>query len=146
MNLPSQNIYARGSSKPQISATMSSTQRSSSPKPSTGTHISHSLLSQGSSSSSSSPTVTRLAPPVGQFVINTLLQFAGFVAAIAFGIYAVQSVTVSRDANQAADVANPLALLGLCLQSGNQVSQYPACPSISCDLRLAHYRSTEKLT
>jgi hypothetical protein len=71
--------------------------------------------------------VTTLSPPIGQFYINLLLQAAAFAAAIAFGVYAVKSVTVGHEANtyaqqatQQASVANQLAMLALCL-SINQV-------------------------
>jgi hypothetical protein len=72
--------------------------------------------------------VTTLSPPIGQFVINTILQIAAIGAAIAFGVYAVRSVTVGSDANsyaakavEQAVTANQLAILALCLSSGNQV-------------------------
>ena len=72
--------------------------------------------------------VATLSPPAGQFFINTLLQAAGFAAAIAFGIYAVKSVTVGNSANQYADqavrlavTANQLAILAVCLSNGTQV-------------------------
>jgi len=51
------------------------------------------------------PQVATFSPPLGQFFINALLQIAGFVAAIAFGIYAVKSVTVGNSANQYANQA-----------------------------------------
>jgi hypothetical protein len=72
--------------------------------------------------------VATLSPPAGQFLINTLLQAAGFAAAIAFGIYAVRSVTVGNSANQYANqavqlavTANQLAILAVCLSNGTQV-------------------------
>jgi hypothetical protein len=72
--------------------------------------------------------VSTLSPPIGQFLINTLLQIAAFTAAIAFGVYAVKSVTVGSDANRQAGravelavTANQLAILAVCLSSGNQV-------------------------
>lgn len=108
-----QDIRSRDVSRAsQVGAKLSRVRRSPSPTPFQG------LLSQKPSLAH----VTRLSPPVGQFVINTLLQIAGFIAAIAFGIYAVQSVTVGKDANQYSNIANQLALLGLCLQTNNQVS------------------------
>ncbi|ETI22983.1 hypothetical protein G647_04779 [Cladophialophora carrionii CBS 160.54] len=78
--------------------------------------------------------VATVSPPVGQFVIHTLLQIAGFAVAIAFGVYAVRSVhaavlansfsreanSFSREAIQQALAANQLALLATCLQAGNQ--------------------------
>jgi len=70
--------------------------------------------------------VTTFSPPVGQFVVNSMLQGAGFVAAIAFGIYAVKSVRVGNVANQYAGqaaqqaaIANQLALLAVCLSGDN---------------------------
>jgi CBS domain containing-hemolysin-like protein len=75
--------------------------------------------------------VAKVTPPVGQFVIQTLLQIAGFAAAIAFGIYAVRSVNVATLANrysqesiQQALAANQLALLATCLTAGTQVSRH----------------------
>lgn len=88
------------------------------------------------------PQVAKLTPPLGHFIINTLLQIAAFAAAIAFGIYAVKSVTVGNDANgyaaeankyaaqavRQAQVANELALMAdqmamisVCLATSNQV-------------------------
>ncbi|KAL9621792.1 MAG: hypothetical protein Q9160_003765 [Pyrenula sp. 1 TL-2023] len=74
--------------------------------------------------------VATLSPPVGQFIINTILQMAGFAAAIAFGVFAVKSVSVGHDANrfaaQALDeavIANKLAMLAVCLASVNQTEQ-----------------------
>lgn len=76
--------------------------------------------------------IATLSPPVGQFIINTILQMAGFAAAIAFGVFAVRSVNVGHDANrfaaQALDeavIANKLAMLALCLASVNQVGTVP---------------------
>jgi hypothetical protein len=67
------------------------------------------------------PQVATLSPPVGQFVINSLLQVAGFIAAIAFGVYAVKSVDVGHSANESAGqavqqavIANQLAILAVC--------------------------------
>ena len=73
--------------------------------------------------------IATLSPPIGQFVINTLLQIAAFAAAIAFGVYAVKSVTVGSDANnyaakavEQAVTANQLAILAVCVSGGNVVS------------------------
>jgi len=57
-----------------------------------------------------------LSPPLGQFVINLLLQLAGIVAAIAFGIFAVESLDVAKQATIEARVANQLAMLTICTQ------------------------------
>jgi hypothetical protein len=72
--------------------------------------------------------VSTISPPVGQFIINMLLQVAAFAAAIAFGIFAVKSVMVGNLANGYANqavrlavTANQLAMLSLCLSGGNQV-------------------------
>ena len=74
--------------------------------------------------------VSTISPPIGQFIINMLLQVAAFAAAIAFGIFAVKSVRVgylaNPYANQAVELAataNQLAMLSLCLSSGNQVRE-----------------------
>jgi hypothetical protein len=78
--------------------------------------------------SQSQQQVTTLSPPAGQFLINTLLQATGIAAAVAFGVYAVKSVTVGNSANQYADqavqqavAANQFAILAVCLSNGNQV-------------------------
>lgn len=72
--------------------------------------------------------IATLSPPLGQFIINTFLQIAGFAAAIAFGVFAVKSVTVGNNANtfaakalDEAVIANKLAMLAVCLASANQV-------------------------
>ncbi len=61
-------------------------------------------------------TTATLTPPLGQFVINLLLQLAGIVAAIAFGIFAVESLNVAKQANIEARIANQVAILGICTQ------------------------------
>jgi hypothetical protein len=58
------------------------------------------LNSQAPVSAKQPRQVTTLSPPLGQFVINTILQIAAFAVAIAFGIYAVKSVTVGSDVNR----------------------------------------------
>lgn len=72
--------------------------------------------------------VATFSPPLGQFIINSLLQAAAFVAAVAFGVYAVKSVTVGNSANQyahqavqQAQIANQLAVLAVCISNVNQV-------------------------
>jgi len=51
-------------------------------------------------------TTATLTPPLGQFIINLLLQLAGIAAAVAFGIFAVESLNVAKQANIEARVAN----------------------------------------
>lgn len=91
--------------------------------------------------------IATLSPPVGQFVISTLLNVAGFAAAIAFGVFAVRSVSLAIASNDAAHqgntyaskandlassanviastandqsvIANQVALIGLCLSNQN---------------------------
>ena len=53
--------------------------------------------------------VARLSPPVGQFIISTILNILGFAAAIAFGVFAVRSVSLAIASNNAASRANDLA-------------------------------------
>jgi hypothetical protein len=102
-------------------------------KPRTPDHVDSSHIPSGARVSLNDripfPTVAKLSPPIGQFVINTILQMAAFAAAIAFGVYAVKSVTVANDANhyaamavQQALTANQLAILAVCLSGANQVS------------------------
>lgn len=73
-----------------------------------------------------------LSPPLGQFFINIILQIAAFAAAIAFGVFAVKSIDIARTANdysaransladqalEEARVANQVAMLSICSQSG----------------------------
>ena len=91
--------------------------------------------------------IATLSPPVGQFVISTLLNVAGFAAAIAFGVFAVRSVSlanksidvahqgntyaskandlassaneIAATANDQSVIANQVALIGLCLSIQN---------------------------
>ena len=83
--------------------------------------------------------IAKLSPPLGQFLVNSLLQVCGFIVAVASGIFAVKSVNVSIDGNdvavsvnnnaQAANDANRIALVDLCVSLGgstlrpNQVSR-----------------------
>lgn len=74
-----------------------------------------------------------LSPPLGQFFINMILQIAAFAAAIAFGVFAVKSINIARTANEysasansyaaraleEARVANQVAMLAVCSQSGD---------------------------
>ena len=79
--------------------------------------------------------VLKTSPPWGQFVINTLLQIAGFGAATAFGIFAVRSVGVGDTGNQFAHLsllqaiaANRLTILTFCFANGSQVGRSPKTP------------------
>jgi hypothetical protein len=72
--------------------------------------------------------VAVLSPPIGQFIINIIIQALGLGAAIAFGVYAVKSVTAANDANKYASeailqavMANKLAILAVCTSSSNLV-------------------------
>lgn len=65
-----------------------------------------------------------LTPPLGQFFINMILQIAAFVAAIAFGVFAIKSIDIARTANsyaaealEEARLANQVAMLAVCSQS-----------------------------
>lgn len=74
-----------------------------------------------------------LTPPLGQFFINMVLQIAAFVAAIAFGVFAIKSIDIARTANkysamansyaaqalEEARLANQVAMLAVCSQSGD---------------------------
>lgn len=78
-------------------------------------------------------TKATLSPPLGQFFINMILQIAAFAAAIAFGVFAVKSIDIARTANEysasannyaaraleEARVANQVAMLAVCSQSGD---------------------------
>lgn len=83
-----------------------------------------------------------LTPPLGQFFINMILQIAAFAAAIAFGVFAVKSIDIARTANkysasansyaaqalEEAHVANQIAMLAVCSQSGD----LQVCVLLSC--------------
>ena len=86
-----------------------------------------------------------LTPPLGQFFINMILQIAAFAAAIAFGVFAVKSIDIARTANEysasansyaaraleEARVANQVAMLAVCSQSGDvQVCALLACSCV----------------
>lgn len=45
------------------------------------------------------PIPWRLKRPVAQFVINVLLQLAAIAAAIGFGVFAIKSVNLTKEAN-----------------------------------------------
>ncbi|KAI9760410.1 MAG: hypothetical protein M4579_001706 [Chaenotheca gracillima] len=66
--------------------------------------------------------VATLSPPLGQFVINIMIQLAGFAAAIAFGIFAVRSVSLSNEAIQQANLSNQVALLSICVSSAGTLA------------------------
>jgi hypothetical protein len=78
-------------------------------------------IDKNSVTAASSKRSSIILPAPGQFVINSLLQVAGFIAAIAFGIYAVRSVHVRKEANSDSTTANQLAILSLCLSAPNYV-------------------------
>ena len=58
--------------------------------------------------------VATLSPPVGQFIIGTIINIAGIAAAIAFGIFAVRSVALAATANNQAEINNQIALINYC--------------------------------
>jgi hypothetical protein len=76
------------------------------------------------------PFEATLSPPLGQFVINSSLQAAALLAAVAFGVFAIRSVRMAQTANlyaaQALNqsiIANGLALVSICLSGINTVSR-----------------------
>ena len=60
-----------------------------------------------------------LSSPIGQHVVNVILQLAGIVAAISFGYFAVQSVQIANRANAEAHLANQIAIYALCNSNNN---------------------------
>ena len=56
-----------------------------------------------------------LSPPLGQFFINTILNIAGLVAAISFGVFAIISVRLAQQQNAQSIAQNQLSLMGLCV-------------------------------
>jgi hypothetical protein len=65
---------------------------------------------------------TVLVPPLGQFLISMLLQTAGFVAAVAFGVFAILSVKVAKESNALAKNANDLTYNGT-MYANNQAAE-----------------------
>ncbi|KAI9800957.1 MAG: hypothetical protein M1833_003094 [Piccolia ochrophora] len=98
----------------------------------------YSSSSDGRVASPSLPAQAILSPPLGQFLINTLLQMAALTAAIAFGVYAVKSVGLDAFSNQysaqaveQALIANQVAMLAVCLSNGNATGDISTiCSSI----------------
>ena len=62
-------------------------------------------------------TTATLTPPLGQFIVNSFLQLAGIVAAISFGVCAVESLSVAKQANIEAKIANQVSMLAICTQA-----------------------------
>ena len=86
-------------------------------------------MSEEQAQASKLPQRATLSPPLGQFVINTILQTAAFVAAIAFGVFAIKSVHIANTANdyaakalEEARIANQVAMLAICISADAQVS------------------------
>ena len=65
---------------------------------------------------------TVLVPPLGQFLLSMLLQTAGLVAAVAFGVFAILSVKVAKEANILAKTANDLTYNGM-MYASNQADE-----------------------
>ena len=68
--------------------------------------------------------VATLSPPIGQFVMSTILNIAGIVAAVAFGVFAVRSVALTAEANTQSKISNQMALTSFCLTRSNVSSQH----------------------
>lgn len=66
-------------------------------------------------------TIVKLSSPIGQHVVNVILQLAAIVAAIAFGYFAVESVQVANRANAEAHLANQIAIYAICNSNNNPV-------------------------
>ena len=66
-------------------------------------------------------TILKLSSPIGQHVVNVILQLAAIVAAIAFGYFAVESVQVANQANAEAHLANQIAIYAICNSKNNPV-------------------------
>lgn len=74
--------------------------------------------------------IATLSPPLGQFFINMILQIAAFAAAIAFGVKSINIATTANEYSASANsyaaraleearVSNQVAMLAVCLQSGD---------------------------
>ena len=68
-----------------------------------------------------SSAVVTLSSPIGQHIVNVILQLAAIVAAIAFGYFAVQSVQIANRANEEARLANQIAIYAVCNSNANPV-------------------------
>ena len=68
--------------------------------------------------------IVKLSSPIGQHIVNVILQLAAIVAAIAFGYFAVESVQVGNQANAEARLANQIAIYAIC-NSNNSLVSYP---------------------
>ena len=66
----------------------------------------------------------KLSNPIGQYIINVILQMAAIVAAVIFGYFAVQSVRISERAYNQAYLANQIAIYAACNANDNPVSIY----------------------
>ena len=66
-------------------------------------------------------TIVKLSSPIGQHIVNVILQLAAIVAAIAFGYFAVESVHVAEQANAEAHLANQIAIYAICNSNNNPV-------------------------
>ena len=64
----------------------------------------------------------KLSNPIGQYIINVLLQMAAIVAAVTFGYFAVQSVRISERAYNEAYLANQIAIYAVCNANNSPVS------------------------
>ena len=65
--------------------------------------------------------IVKLSSPIGQHIVNVILQLAAIVAAIAFGYFAVESVQVANQANAEAHLANQIAIYAICNPNNNPV-------------------------
>ena len=65
--------------------------------------------------------IVKLSSPIGQHIVNVILQLTAIVAAVAFGYFAVESVQVTNRANDEAHLANQLAIYAICNSNNNPV-------------------------
>ena len=72
---------------------------------------------------SDSPNKSMIARPSKQEIANVILQISAIVAAIAFGVFAVQSAHLANQANHYAAAAANLSL------ASNQMAMYAICIS-----------------
>ena len=118
---PSSSILRSNSGNPQhVNQSFSASSPSLPPAPATAPR---SAPSSSPLFSYQSPPTT-LSPPLGQFFINAFLQAFGVAAAIAFGVFAVESVRQAEVANgyaakalEQARVANEVAMLAICMSN-----------------------------
>ena len=87
---------------------------------------SHTLPDENTAEKAGKPATGRkrqkLSNPIGQYIINVILQMAAIVAAVTFGYFAVRSVRISERAYNEAYLSNQIAIYAVCNMNDSPVS------------------------